>query len=189
MTILPDFTEDGLLPPGDYVLTIEELKQSMLVQGPKGKRRPRGWNVGWRMQLVENLGILVRQLRAVGITEIFADGSFAENKAIPNDLDGYFVCDERRYLSGALQRDLNLIDPHGIWTWDWESRRPFRRYHKAQLPMWHRYRVELYPHYGQSSGIRDEFGYPLEFPSAFRKSRLLGKPRGIIKIGNDHDSN
>jgi len=84
---LPDFTEDGLLPPGDYVLTIEEMKRSMLVQGPKGKRRPRGWNVGWRMQLVENLGILVRQLRAVGITEIFADGSFAENKAIPNDLD------------------------------------------------------------------------------------------------------
>jgi len=28
MMALPEFTEDGLLPPGDYVMTIEELKRS-----------------------------------------------------------------------------------------------------------------------------------------------------------------
>jgi hypothetical protein len=28
-------------------------------------------------------------------------------------------------------------------------------YPKLQLPMWHKYRVELYPHYGQLCGIRD----------------------------------
>ena len=58
-----------------------------------------------------------------------------------------------------------------------------RGYPKKQLPMWHQYRVELYPHYGQLSGIRDKFGNELEFPSAFRLSRRDGKPRGIIKIG------
>ena len=49
--------------------------------------------------------------------------------------------------------------------------------------MWHAYRVELYAHFGQLSGIRDKFGNELEFPSAFRLSRRNGLPRGIVKIG------
>jgi len=49
--------------------------------------------------------------------------------------------------------------------------------------MWHRYRVELYPHVARfSSGIRDPQGHELEFPSAFRQSRRDGRPRGIIKL-------
>ena len=32
---LPAFDNDGLLPPGDHCLTIDELHQSMLVVGPK----------------------------------------------------------------------------------------------------------------------------------------------------------
>jgi hypothetical protein len=48
--------------------------------------------------------------------------------------------------------------------------------------MWHHYRVELYPHVGQLSGIRDQHGNELEFPSAFRLSRRDGRPRGIVKI-------
>lgn len=56
-------------------------------------------------------------------------------------------------------------------------------YPKRQLPMWHVYRVELYPHVGQLTGIRDKFGHELEFPSAFRQSRGTGLPKGIVKIG------
>jgi hypothetical protein len=48
--------------------------------------------------------------------------------------------------------------------------------------MWHRYRVELFPHYGQSSGIRDENGNQLQFPAAFRKRRSTHEPKGIVKI-------
>lgn len=47
--------------------------------------------------------------------------------------------------------------------------------------MWHKYRIELYPHFGQSSGILDEFGNELDFPAAFRKSRA-NKQKGIIKL-------
>ena len=79
--------------------------------------------------------------------------------------------------------DLNLLDPHKVWTWDPQSRRPHRGYAKLQLPMWHQYRVELYPHWGQPSSIKDRFGNDLEFPSAFRLSRRSGAPRGIVKIG------
>ena len=180
---LPEFTADGLLPPGDYVLTIEELRHSMLVTGPTDRERFPGWNAGWRRQLVDNLAVLLKQLWKVGISEIFIDGSFAEDKERPNDIDGYFVCDLRRLASGELERELNLLDPYKVWTWDPASRKGFRGYPKKQLPMWHQYRVELYPHYGQKSGILDRFGNELEFPSAFRISRRDGKQRGIIKIG------
>lgn len=175
---LPQFDHDGFLPPGDYELSFAELRQSVLVEGPRAYPH---WDKEWRMKLVGNLEILVRQLWQVGITEIFADGSFAEDKDHPNDIDGYFVCDQMALATGQLEADLNLLDPYKVWTWAPSSRRRYGT-DKAQLPMWHRYRVELYPHFGQSSGILDEFGNQLEFPAAFRKSRRGHRQRGIIKI-------
>jgi len=78
---------------------------------------------------------------------------------------------------------LNLLDLHKVWTWDPASRRSYRGYPKKQLPMWHQYRVELYPHApGMLSGIRDGHGNELEFPSAFRQSRRDGRRRGIVKV-------
>lgn len=181
MLPLPAFTADGLLPPGDYELSLDELHVSALVTGA-GLESPT-WDQPWRAWLVEQFAVLVGQLRRVGITDIFADGSFVEDKDHPNDIDGYFVCELRQLASGELQRELNLLDPHKVWTWDPRDRRPFRGYPKKQLPMWHQYRVELYPHVGQPSGIRDRYGSDLEFPSTFRLSRRDGKPRGIVKIG------
>lgn len=113
---------------------------------------------------------------------IFIDGSFVEDKDHPNDIDGYFECDLLDLASGRLQRELNLLDPHKIWTWDSKSRRFDADSGKKQLPMWHIYRIELYPHYNQESGITDKFGYQLMFPSAFRQSRREYRQKGIIKI-------
>lgn len=183
MIVLPPFSEGGLLPPGDYELTLDELRASALVLGPGDPKDFPSWDAAWREKLVGNLEVLVRQLWQVGIADIFVDGSFAEDKDHPNDIDGYFVCDLRYLASGQLEQDLNLLDPHKVWTWDPASRRPYRGYSQKQLPMWHQYRVELYPHYGQLSGIGDKHGNELEFPAAFRQSRRDGKPRGIIKIG------
>lgn len=85
--------------------------------------------------------------------------------------------------SGRLEQELNLLDPYKVWTWDPASRRPFRGYPKSQLPMWHRYRVELYPHVpGLGSGIRDKHGNDLEFSAAFRQTRGSSEPKGIVKI-------
>jgi hypothetical protein len=181
LELMPPFTADGLLPPGDYVLSPEQLRASCLVVGPVDAAP--GWDRSWRAKLVDNLAILVRQLWEVGIGEVFVNGSFVEDKEHPNDIDGYFVCELRPLASGELQRELNLLDPHKVWTWDPASRRPYRGYPKLQLPMWHTYRVELYPHVGQLSGILDRYGHELEFPSAFRQSRRDGKPKGIVKIG------
>jgi hypothetical protein len=180
---LPGFTKDGLLPAGDYPLTLAELASSLLVTGPADQEEYPNWDAAWRGRLVEILAVMVQQLWQVGVTEIFVDGSFAEDKERPNDIDGYFECELSRLAGGELERELNLLDPHKVWTWDPASRRAVRGYPKKQLPMWHVYRVELFPHYGQLCGIQDQYGHELEFPSAFRRSRRDGKPRGIVKIG------
>ncbi|MHB1036458.1 MAG: DUF6932 family protein [Pirellulales bacterium] len=180
---VPEFTGEGVLPAGEYEISLSELRSSVFVQGPADPARRATWDAIWRAKLVDNLTILVRQLWRVGVSEIYIDGSFVEDKDHPNDIDGYFVCEFRRLASGDLQRELNLLDPYKIWTWDPAARRPYRGYPKRQLPMWHRYRVELYPDYGQPCGIRDQYGNEMEFPSAFRRSRRDGRQKGIVKIG------
>ncbi|MHC1623501.1 MAG: DUF6932 family protein [Candidatus Methanospirareceae archaeon] len=184
MSSLPIFTADGVLPPGDYVLGLQDLRESMLVEDNLELCGP-NWDRKWREKLLDNLSVLVKQLWSVGVVEIFVDGSFVEDKEHPNDIDGYFCCDFRRYVTGDLARDLNLLDPYKVWDWSPESRRPYSGYPKLQLPMWHFYRVELYPHWGQGSGIRDEHGNEQTFPAAFRRSRCDGVPKGIVKIGGE----
>ncbi len=181
--LLPNFNRNGLLPQGDYELSIPQIRQSILVNGPVGSARSRNWNQEWRLVLVANLEKVVNQLQRAGVVNIYVNGSFVEEKDHPNDIDGYFECDRRRLISGELEATLNQIDPMKSWTWDPAARRPYQGYVKNQLPMWHAYRVEMYPHYGQGSGIQDRFGHDLEFPAAFRLSRQNDEPKGIIKIG------
>ena len=176
--LLPAFTAEGVLPPGDYALTLDELYQSALVTGEDYEN----WDAQWRQKLVDQLAVLVNQLWQVGIERIFINGSFVEEKTHPNDIDGYFECERDRLMDGTLQQQLNLLDPHKVWTWSPQSRRRYRGYPKAQLPMWHQYRVELYPHWGQLSGICDEHGHELQFPAAFRKSRTQDIAKGIVQI-------
>lgn len=176
------FNADGLLPPRDYVLTLYELERSLLVVGP-GAKHP-NWDRQWRAYLVGNVRKLAGQLHQAGVTEIYIDGSFVEDTDHPGDIDGYFHCDMRDYFSGELQRRLNLIAPDKIWIWTPATLRPSPHDpSQYKLPMWHKYRVELFPHWGQLCGIRDAYGHELEFPSAFRQSRRGFKPKGIIKIG------
>lgn len=125
------FTADGVLPAMDFELTIDPLASSMLVHGPSGDGRSSNWDSAWRRMLVENLSIMCSQLRQVGITEVFVNGSFVENKDHPNDIDGYFECDLRILASGQLERELNLIDPLKVWTWDPAHRRPYRGYARS----------------------------------------------------------
>jgi hypothetical protein len=179
MGLVPLFDDKGLLPIKDYAVTLDQLRGSILVQGIGDDPE---WDIDWRLHLVNQCEVMVRQLWQIGIDEIFLDGSFVEQKNHPNDIDGYFVCDAFYLASGALERDLNALDSYKVWTWDPRTRRAYRGYAKKQLPMWHRYRVELYPHFGQSSGIRDKNGYELQFPSAFRQQRGSGEPKGIIQI-------
>ena len=80
MTTIPDFQADGLLPPGDYEVSFAELRQSILVVGPGNPSKWPNWDAAWRATLVANLEKLTRQLWQVGITEVFADGSFCRGQ-------------------------------------------------------------------------------------------------------------
>ena len=55
---------------------------------------------------------------------------------------------------------------------------------KKQLPMWHVYRVELYPHYGSGpgTGIISPAGHERLFPAAFRHHRTTDEEKGIVKV-------
>ncbi len=166
MELPKKFDERGMLPPGDYELTLEALLSSILVEGPDPK--PIHWDTHWRRKLVINLAIIANQLWSVGVDNLFVDGSFVEEKNHPNDIDGYFECDPREF--SRIIRTLNEIDPHKSWIW------PSNDHPK----MWYMYNIELFPHLGQKCGIDDVTGYPLEFPAAFRQSRdcELPVPKG-----------
>jgi hypothetical protein len=127
---IPDFDENGLLPIGDYEVTLTELRGSILVHGPRDRLRYPNWDAGWRRWLVDQLELMVKQLWTVHIDEIYLNGSFVEDKDHPNDIDGYFVCDRSEYLSGRLTSALNRLDPQKVWTWDHNLRRPFPGYPK-----------------------------------------------------------
>ncbi len=175
---LPHLTADGVLPAGDYPMTLSDLRASYFVTG--GGMSPT-WDAGWRRDLVDNLEILANQIWRVGIERIFINGSFIEDSDHPRDIDGYFECDEPYLTSGDLQRDLNALDPYGAWDWSHASRRWDAASAKFQLPMWFRYRVELYPHVGQPTGVLDRFGNALQFPALFRRTRS-GQPKGILRL-------
>jgi hypothetical protein len=127
---IPEFDENGLLPVGDYEVTLAELRASILVQGPRDRIKYPSWDASWRLWLVDHLEMMVNQLWSVGVSEIFIDGSFVEDKDHPNDIDGYFVCDLPEFASGRLVRALNRLDPQKVWTWDPALRRPYPGYPK-----------------------------------------------------------
>jgi hypothetical protein len=159
-----------------------ELQDSQLVTGPRLDVSRAAWDTDWRRQLVANLHTVVSQLWRVGIGEVFVNGSFVEDKSHPNDIDGYFECDALRFASGQLEEELNRLDPTRCWTWDSRSRRAYRGSPKRQLPMWHVYRVELYPHHPGLVAGHDVHGNALEYPAWFRQRRSDGLPKGIVKL-------
>jgi hypothetical protein len=176
---IPDFDSRGLLPVGTFSATFGDVRKSQLVTGAGQPT----WDVAWRAKLVDNAEVLVQQLWDIGVTEIFLDGSFVEAKPHPNDIDGYFECDARDFAKGAVADALNAVDPYKVWTWTPSARKAAPGSTKRQLPMWHRYRVEFYPHFrGLMSGIVDQFGNELPFPAAFRQQRGTGARKGIVRI-------
>ena len=188
MNQLPAFTEDGLLPAGDYVLTIDELKTSMLVLGPGEPKDHATWDSPWRERLLSNLAILVDQLQTVGINDVYINGSFVENKDHPNDIDGYFVCDLHRLASGELERDLNLLDPHKIWTWDPASRRPYRGYPKGSCQCGINTELSFTRTMGNHVASGINMGKSWSFPRRSANRGVMESQRALFGSEVDHDS-
>lgn len=185
MLINLQFDDDGRLPPGEYPMTLDELERSILVTG--GEDKDDAWDTKWRVELVQNLRILVDQLWAEEITEIYIDGSFATDKPHPGDIDGYFVVKKTAELSDSefeeeLCNRLNQRDKNNAWTWKDKDRKRPAPSEKGQLPMWWHYHVEMWPEYGQWSGqIHPITGDKLTHSELFRITKQ-GEDKGIIKL-------
>lgn len=177
LPLIPPFDSRGLLPPGDYQVTFQDIRQSHLISGVGHDPT---WDAAWRSTLLDGCEVMVRQLWQVGVTSIVLDGSFVEDKDHPSDIDGYFDCDINTLASVVAQ--LNALDFHRIWNWRSDSRIFDPVTGKAQLPMWHQYRTELYPNIQQKSGIQDQYGQPLLFPSAFRQRRGSFEQKGVLLV-------
>ncbi len=175
--LLPNFSPDPLpcavLPPGDHTLVLTELRQSMLVVGPRPL--PQGWDASWRLELVERLALRVANLQNIGVAELFLAGSFVQNNPVPGDIDGYYMVSPAAWL--RVQRPhLMTIDPllanvsdHSTWVYSPEKGEP-----RPQL--WHVARLELFP-VPDTPANR----LPGAIPQFFRLSRQ-GKPKGLIRI-------
>ena len=179
------FTKNGCLAPGDDMMTREQIEDSVLIHNPEREH----WDESWRLSLLKNFYRLATELWQVGIEDIFLDGSFVEEKDHPNDIDGYFVCDFKRFISKELHRELNRINPDKIWTWSHSEMVKVSSVGKRVLPMWLKYRVELFPDYpGSFTGIQDRHGRALGFPEAFRRCRSGRTEKGIIKLIKEDSS-
>ncbi|MEW9702278.1 hypothetical protein [Paenibacillus sp. SI8] len=94
---IPDFSSNGLLPPGIHVTTWEDFKDKY------------GINHTRRTQL-NGLERAIKCFKDAGCTKIYVDGSFVTNKKIPGDFDALYDLDEvnedaidERLLDASIQ--------------------------------------------------------------------------------------
>jgi hypothetical protein len=70
--VIPQFTDEGLLPPGVHQTDLEELNEKM------------GWSRK-RRELLEGLEEALELMASCGVVRVYLDGSFVTDKDRPND--------------------------------------------------------------------------------------------------------
>jgi len=167
------FAKSGLLPPGDHAISLEELEK-FIGQGPGGGQ---SWDTAWRLQLLQEFKRRYQQLRAVGINEVYIDGSYATDKFHPNDMDVYFVVPRKIWRSGAEQA-LQDQDPE-FWRFEPELGVDG----KLGYPMAFRHHIEMYPvyleHTPEYAECQEMIDPKIKF---FRTDKYSHRTKGIIKI-------
>ncbi|WP_316801426.1 DUF6932 family protein [Pedobacter frigidisoli] len=92
--MIPDFTEEGFLPPGIHLSTIEKFQERFATNMV-------------RKQIFAGLLRLMADLKRVDCKNIFVDGSFVTKKEHPNDID---VCwDDRGMDYDKVEAGLPIL--------------------------------------------------------------------------------
>ena len=90
---IPHLNEQGLLPPGIYDCSLEEI----------GERFGTFQSTDRRPRLNEKLQVFLQQVRSTNLAiAVIVDGSFATNKAAPNDIDLILVLPSSHDLRAEL---------------------------------------------------------------------------------------
>jgi hypothetical protein len=167
------FAKSGLLPPGDHAVRMAEL-EAFIRQGPENAQ---GWDTAWRLQLLQEFKQRYAQLQAVGIGEVYIDGSYATDKYHPNDMDVYFVVPRKTWNSGAEQA-LQKMDPE-FWRFEPELGADG----KLGYPMAFQHHIEMYPVYREHTAEYAECQAMID-PKIkfFRTDKYSHRSKGIIRI-------
>ncbi|HTV72713.1 MAG TPA: hypothetical protein VME66_03275 [Candidatus Acidoferrales bacterium] len=98
--MIPEFTDDGLLPPGIHQAT----DWSEIADTFGGNTR--------RDALLAGLRLMLEDLRRAGCREVFLDGSFVTDKELPGDFDLTYEYDQIDY--GVIHPALLDVTPPRI---------------------------------------------------------------------------
>jgi len=138
---IPPFNQHGLLPPGIHPASLEEVVEK-LGFSPK------------RQDLMERgLKPVVERLKALGVREVYLNGSFATSRPSPDDIDGYVL------TTVGTTLEVEVIENYEEW--------------KAT------YQVDLWPAYTDEPGEmsqgwwQEHIGHTKEQPP---------KAKGIVKL-------
>ncbi|MEA3311221.1 MAG: hypothetical protein U9Q76_03260 [candidate division WOR-3 bacterium] len=124
---IPKLTSDGLLPPGEYSCTLEEIIE-FFGEIPE---------VEYRAKLCEKLGNFVKEVKSLDIgVELIVNGSFTTTKERPNDIDVFLVLKDTISREEAFSRAPILPDMT-----------------KANKPFWYGYRSIIDFYHGHKSSI------------------------------------
>ena len=138
---IPPFNQYGLLPPGIHSASLEELVQKF---GFSSKRQ----------DLIEQgLKPVVERLKALGVRDVYLNGSFTTSKPSPGDIDAYVL------TTVGSPLELEVIEHYEEWKTT--------------------YQVDLWPAYTDEPGEisqdwwQEHFGHTKEQPP---------KAKGIVKL-------
>ena len=138
---IPPFNQYGLLPPGVYPADMEEVVQKL---GFSSKRQ----------DLIERgLKPVVAQLKALGVREVYLNGSFTTLKPSPEDIDGYVLTTVESTL------ETEVAERQEEW--------------KAI------YRVDVWPAYIDQSGEMSQVAWKVFFGHTKEQPP---KAKGIVKL-------
>ena len=108
---IPDFQEDGYLPPGIHLAELDELLERF---GSETEiRRVQGESIRWLIDLA----------RQAGVDRVIINGSFTTDKAEPNDVDCVLLMGERfpmdaeagaELLEGLPFLEIKLVNQEGF---------------------------------------------------------------------------
>ncbi len=109
--MIPDFTDEGMLPPGIHRATLREVRDKL------------GWGLR-RRDLLDRLEAGLRLMKNCGIDRVYLDGSFVTEKDRPGDID---CC----YDVPPGTTNLRMMYP--IWPWTSVNRAMSKMLYGAEL--------------------------------------------------------
>ena len=138
---IPPFNQHGLLPPGIHPATLEEVVQKF---GFSSKRQ----------DLIERgLKPVVERLKALGVREVYLNGSFTTSKPSPGDIDGCVL------TTVGSPLELEVIEQYEEWK------------ATCSVDLWPAYTDE--PDEMSQDWWQEHFGHTKEQPP---------KAKGIVKL-------